>query len=1288
MTIYPPTNCCGNGSGNGGGGTVTVSPCAPVCLLDYVPEIEHAAILAGTSSYDAVADLQRAINAAYSGGGGVVLLPRGRIFLRGGSGAIYMRSRVTLRGQGMGITNIYWDDRTGSMNCFIRDPAQNLLDARFEHFTISGAGDKIRTEAVRRLFFLAAPINNAYRVERIVWDSVEMVDGREFALFVQRADDITVMNCRLRRINRDGIAVWQTPNVTIVDNYLEHINDNAISCHVADKDVRPIRSGITIDRNRLFMAHGILSLGMKHGSISNNRIFLPNVVGIAMMSGSDSETTIHTINISDNVVSDCIFKPYYDSSSSYYMIGGGLASKAGLGGYPGQPDYGSDGMVSLFGTDKGTFYAADAIGNTEANAPGMGIMFTNNVGIRTLPAVANVEDWGYGPLFVGSHSTDGTGWYRGDVSEADLSGNGLAIRPFIANAHISDNLFSNCGARGIWIRVTAENDATDGVLPDLSLQNVEIVDNDIIGFHVAGFAFESNPSPTPLCKQDIRLRRNRFNGDPNYTHPGRQPNGSWSDSLAAHDLPGVYLRNVSGILIEGNEFANVKNPVAEVGSYTAVQKNQKNNNVVLGRPYASGFSIYNQGVGNMPKGWDGWSLRCVEPESNIADWGLITETQPVSRANLTNLFAWWLEGQFLQCSDPSAIYAGGRLVGWRRLTTGTSNTIGVDWQPISCAHGALSVKLFGAVGDGVTDDTAALAACMLVAMGTGEDVWWPPGTYLTTSSILYLHDVRHRGRGKILVVNGGRHINTGSSDLTADDTIENAVWEVEATRAAINQLYVSPSGSNTNDGLSFGRPVQTIDKAFSIIAAYGPTIRGKWAIKAAAGNYSGESDITGVRSEYPIKLHGPALTKTGDSGADVESPERHAYENPVPTAIIRHSQTGVTGATASGRAVQIRDNVNIELKNIKFLGPWEIGFYCSGFVTYTLRNVHFDLQNDGEEPDAPGQNDPWRKYGKTAISEVFFVRGTIYGGLVQRAATGISQIFSCSRNFDVINEDLRNASGLRVYKCGVGLRAKEDGNGHIDFGTFEDCGTGVELQAWSTANFKGSNFKRCGAGIVLVNGEAHNEGGVDFEYGDGSAKFPFGAPFLMFGNSSALVGFGWEANPGNPQLRNGYRPQNMVGSDYEPTLPGTSYLGATTPNSQRMYQSLCLPANVYNVKGMRFTTKMVAALPAGTTVGTIRFLYYVSTEYTTDVILPAGMVIPAGGAIVTVTFDTVCTEDHGIYRTISKGEVVSQSGLIAAVMNKSEDTIVLTDIEHSVAIDARIANTADSVEFWQAETWG
>jgi hypothetical protein len=61
--------------------------------------------------------------------------------------------------------------------------------------------------------------------------------------------------------------------------------------------------------------------------------------------------------------------------------------------------------------------------------------------------------------------------------------------------------------------------------------------------------------------------------------------------------------------------------------------------------------------------------------------------------------------------------------------------------------GIVSVKSFGAMGDGVTDDTAAINAALATVTVTGGQLFFPPGIYIVSSTITVPGSVQLRGTG-------------------------------------------------------------------------------------------------------------------------------------------------------------------------------------------------------------------------------------------------------------------------------------------------------------------------------------------------------------------------------------------------------------------------------------------------------------------------------------------------------------------------------------------------------------
>lgn len=451
---------------------------------------------------------------------------------------------------------------------------------------------------------------------------------------------------------------------------------------------------------------------------------------------------------------------------------------------------------------------------------------------------------------------------------------------------------------------------------------------------------------------------------------------------------------------------------------------------------------------------------------------------------------------------------------------------------------------WGAVGDGATDDTAALTAAVAAASAGGFDLHWPAGAYLTTASIPLLHSVRHRGRGRIV-----RGLDT---------------FYVEPRTGQSNTLYIAATATSGNDGLSSSQAIgintDNWDALEDALANYGPTLEGSWTITGAAGTYrGGYVHPRNLASRDIIDFAGPAA----------------GHPN-VPTMIIDDATASET------RGMLFQDGAIVRLTDIKFTGAFA---ECASAVRdcyIWFVNVHCGADGASNYP-AIGLAMETRTH--------YFVAGGLIDGCTD---IGISELFGVVRSFSTgISLAIDQ---MTIQNCAVGVKAKENCVGHLRYLNIDNCDTGVELQAYSAANVSNMEIGNCAVGIVLTNSQIHNETSIVWNTGNTVKILPFGQA------ASQLATLGWVANSGDPAQRVGYPAPISFANDYD----SDTHTGTT--NITAIWTELdILPAGYYSVKGRRFEVLVVGRVPTGVTlIGDVTIYLYVEGLQEASVVIPSG----------------------------------------------------------------------------------
>jgi|GEM_PF-5460971 len=357
----------------------------------------------------------------------------------------------------------------------------------------------------------------------------------------------------------------------------------------------------------------------------------------------------------------------------------------------------------------------------------------------------------------------------------------------------------------------------------------------------------------------------------------------------------------------------------------------------------------------------------------------------------------------------------------------------------------VSVKDFGAVGDGSTDDRFAIQAAVTYANSTGDYLYWPDGTYhMATDSVNNLHDVVHIGPGLITRV---------------DSTFCPGQW-LGDNASAVNRIYVNRNGNSTNDGLTPTKPISTLQGAITAICKKRNFLTCKWEIVMAPGVYATGGKIpNNIKSVFPFSI----------VGSD-------AMEHPnVPATIIGPA------TNASGTGI-FSESCDLTVKFIRFQNlngsVSSSGIWVNRHIIET-ENVHF--------------NNCY--YGVTGQSHaVLNIKGGIFencgylsGDTAKATGHAIRSIFLCK--WEVGKQNAGDLSfGPIIRGCAGAARVQELSTGHLDWVTIEDCRSGVRLLVNSRLNISGSSFKKINNSAIYATQGSYVDSSAATIFGIGAEK--------------------------------------------------------------------------------------------------------------------------------------------------------------------------------------------------------
>ena len=160
------------------------------------------------------------------------------------------------------------------------------------------------------------------------------------------------------------------------------------------------------------------------------------------------------------------------------------------------------------------------------------------------------------------------------------------------------------------------------------------------------------------------------------------------------------------------------------------------------------------------------TIPLAELDANFVAVGLASN---IANTPSGTIVATTVQGAINEIVSDTAASSGSSLVGFLQSGAGAvATTVQTKLRE------SVSVKDFGAVGDGVTDDTAAVQAAITYVGIAGGDVLFPPGTYLCASLSL-LANVRLLGKNKSATLKSS--ITTAFNAFITVDGVSNVCFE-------------------------------------------------------------------------------------------------------------------------------------------------------------------------------------------------------------------------------------------------------------------------------------------------------------------------------------------------------------------------------------------------------------------------------------------------------------------------------------------------------------------------------
>jgi len=547
----------------------------------------------------------------------------------------------------------------------------------------------------------------AYNVDRVEVENCDFHSLTGSPAVATHCGEFTARGNRIRKATSDGIRAVGTPIVTVTDNRLRWVADDAIAVHSISAGVapRPVREAIVISNNIVMDAKGISCLGANRATITGNHVIRGhgNGIGIGGRTAPEGAGSMVNIVVTGNHVDNTMSwidggeVPAWPDLPAYVgalTVGEGVVYSPNMnaltwgeldalypnigevhvsfdsplfeGGHLGHPNAALTRINDIMDGDRpwGGSYARDGINDgygspAERTVGTRNIVVSGNVVTRSLKSGVPHSAWGFGEYYTWN------GWIDPVVTESAFFPAGIALCGDVFNAAVSGNTVSGFrSGAGIYLRAIASS------IDDLRFTGV-VISGNVITDVLQGIGHNLSEGQ----HIDVAVRGNTFDCDTFLKQPLRrsafdgswtQPSGSdWSSVCLGVDTSRAY-----GWTLSDNIFRNCYAPIAPTALNMMYDASNARDNTMECQPAAEGYSASNLGIGHFIVWPEAFNYRSVgsNPKDSFFRKMLFT---PLTASTAMPTTGWYPRGWFVR-SIANDIGTPG--FGWQKYESGSDNT--------------------------------------------------------------------------------------------------------------------------------------------------------------------------------------------------------------------------------------------------------------------------------------------------------------------------------------------------------------------------------------------------------------------------------------------------------------------------------------------------------------------------------------------------------------------------------------------------------------------------------------